>query len=119
MLSTHPSHYPSTLKLNLIEQSPILNLKSLPDPRRILDSILNQLALLTNLHIDLLLCIFAFDMWHINCDQDISSITLKSDQREYYGREIRALGAGLRRWGLCGDERVGGDVFSVRGRVNT
>jgi hypothetical protein len=67
-----------------------------------------------NLHIDLLRRILALDMWHINRDQDIRPIMLQPDQREHYRREIRALGAGLRRWRLCGDQRVGWDVFSVR-----
>lgn len=101
------------LRLNLIKQTPILNLKSLPNPRCILNCILNQLPLLPNLHIDLLLRILALDMRHINRDQDVRAIVLQPYQSEQYSREIRVLRAGLRRWSLCGDERVGGDVFSV------
>jgi hypothetical protein len=101
------------LQLNLVEKSPILNLKRLPDPRRILNRILNQLPLLPNLHIDLLLRILALDMRHINRDQDVRAIALQPDQSEHDCCEIRVLGAGLRWWGLCGNKRVGRDVFSV------
>ncbi len=113
----HKFHSTSPLPsppLNLIKQTPILDLKRLPNPRRILNRILNQLSLLANLHIDLLRRILALDMRHINRDQDIRPIMLQPDQREHYRREIRALGAGLRRWRLCGDQRVGWDVLSVR-----
>lgn len=88
----HSNSCPAFSRSNFIEKSPILDLKTLPNLRSILHTLLNQLSLLTNLHIDFLSRVLSLDMRHVNRDQDISTLLLQADQGQDYRREIRVLG---------------------------
>jgi hypothetical protein len=116
-----PIPFPSLplTNLNLIKKTPILNLESLPNPRRMLHRILNQLPLFPQLQIDIVLRILALDMRHVNRDQDIRVLFLQPNQIQYYRCEIwrRVAGVGVPWWCLCRDERVRWCAFSVGGLV--
>lgn len=63
---------------NLVEEIPVPNLECLPYFRRIVDGVSYQLALLTQLEIDLLLVVLAFDMRHVYGDEDVCRLLLEA-----------------------------------------
>lgn len=58
----------SKSKSDLIKKIPVLDLESLPDLRRVLNSILNHLSLLPKLQIDLFFIVLSFDVGDIDGD---------------------------------------------------
>lgn len=107
--------HPPLSSSNIVEETPVLDLKRLPDLRRILHRVLNQLPLQPNLQIDLLDRVLALDMRHVDANQDIRALLLQSDQIQHDGGEVwRGLPAAVAGgWGLRCDERVGWDFFAV------
>lgn len=57
--------------LRLPEQTPVLDLECLPDTCRVLDCGANQLALLAEFQIDVCFVVLAFDVWHVDSDEDV------------------------------------------------
>jgi hypothetical protein len=95
-----PPPHSSNPILNLIKKPPILDLKRLPHPRRILHRILNQPALPAQLQIDILLRVLAADVRHVDGDQDVGALLLQPDQVQHDGGEVgRGDGRGAR-WRL-------------------
>jgi hypothetical protein len=62
--------------LNLVEKTPVPNLKCLPNLCCVLYRVLNQLSLLSELQIDFFLRVLSLDVRYINRDQDICRFTL-------------------------------------------
>jgi hypothetical protein len=102
-----------TSLLDLLEQAPVLDLESLPDDSGVVDGVLNQLSLLADLQVDVLLVVLALDVRHVDGDQDVRVLGLQPHQVQHDGCEVRRqrLGVWVRRWRLCGDQRVRRRVF--------
>lgn len=77
--------------LNFIKQAPVLNLEGFPDPRRKLDCVANQPALLAEFQVDVVLIVLALDVGHVDGNQDISGLLLQAKKGQDDGGEIRRL----------------------------
>lgn len=60
------------------EEFPVLDLEAFPYTSRVLDSVSNELTLLSQLQVDLIYIIFAFDVGNIDGDEDIRVVLLES-----------------------------------------
>lgn len=102
---------------SLAEQTPVLNLERGPDARRILDSIADELALTTELKVNVFFVVLSLDMGHVDGDEDVSLDLFEAQESHYDGGEVGGVGgvAGLLRLGGLGrDEGVGGcSVFEA------
>jgi hypothetical protein len=109
---TSPIPFPynlSPVRLDLIEDAPIFNFERFPYLGRILHRVTDQLALLSQLKIDLFFRILTLDVWHVDCDYNVSALFLQADQIQHNSCEIwsRVPGLGVLRWCLSGDQGVG------------
>lgn len=106
----------SSRKVNLgrlAKQSPVLDLEALPDPSRELHGVTNELALLSELEIDIILVVLALDVRHIDGDKDVGVEFLETEEGHDQGREVwcRAALLGLSDLGCLGrDECIRRDA---------